>query len=86
MEADCPERFNKKTVFAKIRETEGGTTEPNSKTAIFTTYDSSKGMERPICMVFDWTYKYWITRIRMPDVSYQILRNVFCVAASRGKQ
>ena len=86
LEADCPERFNKKTVFAKIRETEGGTTEPNSKTAIFTTYDSSKGMERPICMVFDWTYKYWITRIRMPDVSYQILRNVFCVAASRGKQ
>ena len=71
LEANYPERFNKKTVFAKIRETEGGTTEPNSKTAIFTTYDSSKGMERPICMVFDWTYAYWMMRIRMPGASYK---------------
>lgn len=86
LESDYPERFNKKTVFAKIREAEGGATEPTSKSAIFTTFDSSKGMERPICMVFDWTYEYWMMRIRMPGVSYQILRNIFCVAASRGKQ
>lgn len=86
LESNYPERFNKKTVFAKIRETDGGTTEPNSKTAIFTTYDSGKGMERPICMVFDWTSAYWMMRIRMPGASYQILRNIFCVAASRGKR
>ena len=86
LEAKYPEKFNKKTVFAKIRETDGGATEPTTKSAIFTTYDSSKGMERPICMVFDWTYAYWMMRIRMPGVSYQILRNIFCVAASRGKQ
>lgn len=85
LESSHPDRFNKKTVFAKIRETDGGTTEPTASTAIFTTFDSSKGMERPICMVFDWTYSYWMTRIRMPGASYKILRNIFCVAASRGK-
>lgn len=86
LEADYPDVFNKKTVFAKIRETDGGSTEPTSKSAIFTTFDSSKGMERSICMVFDWTYDYWMSRIRMPGTSYPILRNIFCVAASRGKQ
>ena len=86
LEADYPDVFNKKTVFAKIRETDGGSTEPTSKSAIFTTFDSSKGMERSICMVFDWTYDYWMSRIRMPGASYPILRNIFCVAASRGKQ
>ena len=69
LEADCPERFNKKTVFAKIRETEGGTTEPNSKTAIFTTYDSSKGLERKIEICFR-TYArafYSVRKLRCCD-------------------
>lgn len=86
LESRCPERFNKKTVFASIRNTDGGATEPTTKSAIFTTYDSSKGMERPVCMVFDWTYDYWMARMRQPGASYNILRNIFCVAASRGKK
>lgn len=86
LEATCPEKFNKKTVYASIREQNGNAAEPNAKSAIFTTFDSSKGMERPICLVFDWTYDYWLSRIRQPNASYKIIRNIFCVAASRGKE
>ena len=62
-----------------------GKTEPKADSAIFTTYDSSKGLERKICIVFDFTESYWSTRISKPLQSYIILRNIFCVAASRGK-
>ena len=62
-----------------------GKTEPKADSAIFTTYDSSKGLERKICVVFDFTESYWSTRISKPQQSYLILRNIFCVAASRGK-
>lgn len=86
LEAACPDKFNKKTVYASIREQNGNATEPKAKSAIFTTFDSSKGMERPTCLVFDWTYDYWLSRLRNPNVSYRILRNIFCVAASRGKE
>lgn len=84
LEENYPDRFNKKTVYAKIHETDGGATQPNSKTAVFTTFDGCKGMERPICIVFDWTYSYWQARLKK-DVDAKILRNIFCVAASRGK-
>ncbi len=85
LEEKYPEKFNKKTVYASIREKESGGVEPNSNSAIFTTFDSSKGLERPICVIFDFTENYWQQRIRMPQQSYKILRNIFCVAASRGK-
>jgi len=87
LEFRYPDRFNKKTVYASIRETDtGGATEPKKTSAIFTTYDSSKGLERPVCVIFDYTESYWQLRIAKPQQSYQILRNIFCVAASRGKQ
>lgn len=63
-----------------------GSTEPSKETAIFTTYDSSKGLERKICVVFDFTESYWAVRRDMPEQKYEILRNIFCVAASRGKE
>jgi len=85
LETSYPYQFNKKTVFASIRPSDGNKTEPNSKTAIFTSFDSSKGMERPICIVCDWTSSYWYHRLMAPDQKYTVLRNVFCVAASRGK-
>lgn len=79
-------KFNKKTVYASISDNEkSGSTEPSDKTAIFTTYDSSKGLERKICVVFDFTESYWAIRRDMPEQKYEILRNIFCVAASRGK-
>lgn len=81
-----PEKFNKRTVFASIADNDSfGSVEPSKNTAIFTTFDSSKGLERKICVVFDFTENYWETRLQKPQQSYEILRNIFCVAASRGK-
>ena len=42
-------------------------------------------MERKICVIFDFTESYWSVRISKPQQSYIVLRNIFCVAASRGK-
>lgn len=87
LEARYQDKFNKNTVYASISDDDSiGKTEPDNKTAIFTTFDSSKGLERKICVLFDFTESYWNTRIRMPQQNYEILRNIFCVAASRGKE
>ena len=84
LEREYPETFNKKTVWAKISEAEGGTS-PDSECAVFTTFDGCKGMERDVCVVCDWTENYWETRISRSQVNSKIIRNIFCVAASRGK-
>lgn len=86
LEDTYPDKFNKKTVYATISDNDSiGKAEPNKDSAIFTTYDSSKGLERKICVIFDFTEGYWRMRISKPQQSYLILRNIFCVAASRGK-
>lgn len=81
-----PAVFNAYTVWSKISEHDGQATSPGVGHAIFTTYDGCKGMERDVCFVFDWTLSYWNTRLSKPSVRYEILRNIFCVAASRGKR
>lgn len=87
LETEYPDKFNKHTVYAKISDSvSDGATKPTDTSAIFTTYDSSKGLERKICVVFDFTESYWSTRIDKPQQAYEILRNIFCVAASRGKE
>ncbi len=87
LEEQYPHKFNKKTVYATIRDNDAsGKTVPKEDSAIFTTYDSSKGLERKICVIFDFTESYWQIRIKQPQQSYAILRNIFCVAASRGKE
>lgn len=86
LESAYPEKFNKKTVWSKVVSGEGGATEPSPGVGIFTTYDGCKGMERDICILFDWSEDYWALRIHKPEVRYAILRNIFCVAASRGKR
>ncbi len=86
LEGEYPEIYNKNTVYASISDSDSmGTTEPKKDSAIFTTYDSSKGLERKIVVLFDYTESYWNVRISKPFQSYEILRNIFCVAASRGK-
>lgn len=86
LEERYPDKFNKNTVYATISDNDSmGKTMPREDSAIFTTYDSSKGLERKICIVFDFTESYWRLRISKPQQSYIILRNIFCVAASRGK-
>ena len=84
LEERYPDKFNKKTVYARIKDGDANV-EPDGTSAIFTTFDSSKGMEKPICIVFDWDEAYWKVRCRQPDTDWTILRNIFCVAASRGK-
>lgn len=87
LEDKYKEKYNKTTVYASISDSDrSGATEPSKETAIFTTYDSSKGLERKICVVFDFTESYWAVRRDMPQQKYEILRNIFCVAASRGKE
>ncbi len=85
LEKNYPEKFNKRTLWSKINDTDGGSTSPSPDCAIFTTYDGCKGMERKVCILYDWSLKYWMTRAEKPDTKYEILRNIFCVAASRGK-
>ena len=86
LEEEYPEIYNKTTVYASISDSDSlGSTEPKKESAIFTTYDSSKGLERKIVVIFDFTESYWSIRINKPLQSYEILRNIFCVAASRGK-
>lgn len=86
LEEKYPDKFNKNTVYASISDRDSrGKTAPRDNSAIFTTYDSSKGLERSVCVVFDFTESYWSIRVNNPQVSYEIMRNIFCVAASRGK-
>lgn len=85
LEDQYPDIFNKHTLWSKVFETSGATS-PTPDCAIFTTYDGCKGMERKVCILYDWDIRYWMARSQKPDVQYDILRNLFCVAASRGKQ
>ena len=87
LEEKYPQKFNKKTTYASIRQNDNIDVGagPKKTSAIFTTYDSSKGLERKICAVFDFTENYWKRR-QTPLQNYEILRNIFCVAASRGKE
>ncbi|WP_341493540.1 AAA family ATPase [Mesomycoplasma ovipneumoniae] len=77
--------FSKKTVYASIRESDAKMS-PKKNAAIFTTYDSSKGLEKPICVVFDFDIKYLHTRLEKITANYEVVKNIFCVAASRGKE
>lgn len=85
LEKKYPEKYNKSTIFASISQ-DRGTVEPTKDVGIFTTYDSSKGMERKYCVVFDYNEEYFATRLGMPNTDAQILKNIFCVAGSRGKE
>lgn len=79
-----PEKYNKTNSFSKISGFDNNVS-PEENNAIFTTFDGCKGMERDICVIFDWTLDYWIQRNSYLESNYEILRNIFCVAASRGK-
>ena len=86
LENDCPEKYNKSTCYASIRAEDQGNIVPDKNTAIFTTFDSSKGLERKICVIFGYDEAYWHVRLGTPDAKYEIIRNIFLVAASRGKE
>lgn len=85
LEENHSDIFNKKTVYASIRDRDANLS-PKKNSAIFTTYDSSKGLEKPICVIFDFTIDYWQKRLSPITANYEIVKNIFCVAASRGKE
>ena len=87
LETEYGEKFNKKTVWSSIDDKGlGCAVKPSKETAIFTTFDGSKGMERPICVLCDYDSDYWRIRSYQPHQRYDILRNIFLVGASRGKR
>lgn len=87
LEYRYPDKFNKETVYASIKDEDrnrkGG---DQSSSAIFTTFDSSKGLERRYCVITDFTQEYWLQRRDKPNSDYETLRNLFLVGASRGKE
>ena len=86
MESKWPEKFNKDTVYSSITDRDGDRRGlDTSECAVFTTFDSAKGMERKVCVVCDFTYKYLDARLKH-QTSRQVLKNLFLVAASRGKE
>lgn len=86
LETERPEKFNKKTVYSSIRDSDSFHIEPKKDSAIFTTYDSSKGLERDYVVVFDYLASNWINRAKHGSTSLRILKNIFLVAISRGKK
>ena len=76
--------FNKNTVYASIRDGDSSVTYGDDA-AVFTTFDSSKGLERPTSVLYDYDEGMWEMRLGMPSADPEVLRNVFLVAASRGK-
>lgn len=80
-------KFNKKTSFITMMDGYGNEDKcKNNNVALFLTYDKCKGLERPIEVICDFNADYWTKRTNVPNAKYEIIRNIFCVAASRGKQ
>lgn len=81
------EKFNKFTLYSSIKEDDNffGYRGDLSKSAIFTTFDSCKGLERDICVVVNWCKGYLkVRQEHKPDL--ETLKNIMLVAASRGKK
>ncbi|MBY7704795.1 hypothetical protein JIY74_31950 [Vibrio harveyi] len=57
LETKYNDKFNKNTVYASIKDSDQNL-KPKYDSAIFTTFDSSKGLEKPICVVFDFELDY----------------------------
>lgn len=86
LERECPGKFSKKTVYSSIRDSDSFHIEPRKDSAIFTTFDSSKGLERDVVVVFDFVKGNWANRAKRGSADLRILKNIFLVAISRGKK
>ena len=87
LENNYQDKFNRDTVFAKIGDDRGKLSIPSNSAelALFLTFDSCKGMERKYCVVCGFTKNYWDIRADKGS-KFNILKNKFLVAASRGKE
>ena len=81
------DKFNRETVFAKIGDDRNKLSIPSNSVelALFLTFDACKGMERKYCIICGFTKEYWHIRADKGS-KFDILKNKFLVAASRGKE
>ena len=85
LERRWPEKFNKDTVYSSISEYDSDRRGMDaSKCAIFTTFDSAKGLERKVCVICNYDNGYLKARMNH-QTARTVLKNLFLVAASRGK-
>ena len=86
LENKWPEKFNRDTVYSSITDRDADRRNIDaSKCAIFTTFDASKGLERKVCVVCNFDSGYLESRMKH-QTARQVLKNLFLVAASRGKE
>lgn len=86
LETKWPEKFNKNTVYSAITDRDGDRRGlDTSECAVFTTFDSAKGMERRVSVICDFNPGYLNSRMKH-QTSRSVLKNLFLVAASRGKE
>lgn len=81
LEKSYPEKYDKTNLYTTITR-ESNT--PVEGSMIVTTFDGSKGMERPIVLVFGWDES--TLRWRSQKGNKNIIKNLYMVAASRGKE
>lgn len=92
LEKKYPEIYNKKTLYASITDdnetcnTQQGKKSKNENYALFITYDKCKGLERDTCIICDFESSYWVSRTSKTNAKYEIMKNLFLVAITRGKK
>ena len=85
LEARCPEKYNKNTIHVSSNGFDPTLQQQKKNQAVFTNYDSCKGMERKVVAVADFTLKYFTT-LQNGGTDPEIIRNLLCVAVSRASQ
>lgn len=82
LELTYPEKYNKTNLYITIGD--GNSNSPVKDSMIVTTFDGSKGMERELVIVFGWNEGS--LGYRSQRGNKEIVKNLFLVAASRGKK
>jgi hypothetical protein len=82
IEKENPDKYNKKNLYITISDTDNAN-KPLDDSMIVTTFDGSKGLERKLAIVFG--FETSALAYRSEKSNREIIRNLFLVAASRGK-
>lgn len=82
IEKENPKKYNKKNLYITISDTDNSN-KPLDNSMIVTTFDGSKGLERKLAIVFG--FETDALAYRSEKSNREIIKNLFLVAASRGK-
>lgn len=82
IEKENPEKYNKRNLYITISDTDNSN-RPLDNSMIVTTFDGSKGLERKLAIVFG--FETDALAYRSEKSNREIIKNLFLVAASRGK-